>query len=367
MNITMTEPEQTTALTAPQRAALALSSAQTRTDLAELVAKSANILEVKNTAGRDDCHGAAMALVKARTTIEKTGKAAREDATAFSKAVIAEEKSLVAITAAEEARLLALRNTWDEARAAERAEAERIERERITKIHLRLADIRAVVGLANMAKLPECADLLSQLAAYVVAGFEEFEDEAATVLAETIATVTGIHDTKAAEEAERARVAAEQKAERQRLAAERAELARLQAEAKALRDAEDAAMAEMRAAFMAEISAADKAQQEARAAMAAQQAAFDAEQAAARAKSAAVIAAVTVVDEVPALLPQAANEPERSPLALVAEVNRPNRPTDVQIVEAIAAAFSVATPHALQWLVDFDVDGTIEHYEGVAA
>ena len=88
----------TTELTVTARAALALSSEQTRKDLKELVAKSANIREVKNAAGRDECHGAAMALVRARTTITKTGKAAREDAAAFQKAVIAEEKSLIAIT-----------------------------------------------------------------------------------------------------------------------------------------------------------------------------------------------------------------------------------------------------------------------------
>ena len=105
----------TTELTVTARAALALSSEQTRKDLKELVAKSANIKEVKNTAGREEAHSYAMALVKARTTITKTGKAAREDAAAFQKAVIAEEKALIAITEGEETRLLALRDGWDAA------------------------------------------------------------------------------------------------------------------------------------------------------------------------------------------------------------------------------------------------------------
>ena len=268
------EPAQTTALTAPQRAAVALSSAQTRADLSELVKKSVNIVAVLNADGRSECHAAAMALVKARTTIERVGKTAREDATAFSKAVIAEEKSLVAITAAEEARLLALRNEWDNARAKEKEEAERVERERITKIHLRIADIRAVVWLAQQADHPECYDMLDRLEAFRVEGFDEFTDEATAALAETIATVTSIHDAKAAADAERRRIKMEQDAERLRLAAERAELDRQRAEqaaakaaadAQALRDA--AEITRQRDALMAEVAAANKAQQEARAAL----------------------------------------------------------------------------------------------------
>lgn len=365
-----------TALTAPQRAAVALSSAQTRIDLAELVKKSANIVAVTNADGRTECHAAAMALVKARTTIEKVGKAAREDATAFSKACIAEEKSLVAITAAEEARLLTLRNAWDDARAAEKAEAERLERERITKIHLRLADIRAVVGLANAAKLPECRDLLARLQAYANEGFEEFSDEATTTLADTIASVSAVIVAKEEEDAERIRIKVEQEAERMKLAAEREELNRLRAEqaaaqarvetdAKALRDAEAADMAAKRDAFMAEIAAANKAQQEARAAVDAARAAFEAEQAAVRAQAAAVIAAVTVVDDEPASV--AHMEPEFVEPPTLMLVAQSIRPSDVEIVEAVAAAFSVAPATALSWILDFSVEDAITHFEGVAA
>ena len=153
-----------------------------------------------------------------------------------------------------------------------------------------------------------------------------------------------------------------------KLAAEREELNRLRAEqaaaqakvdadAKALRDAEEAEMAQRRAAFMAEMQAADKAQQEARAALAAQQAAFEAEQAAVAAKAAAVIAAVTVVDDEPEFV-------EPPTLVLVAQSIRPS---DVEIVEAVAAAFSVASATALSWILDFSVEDAITHFEGVAA
>ena len=272
------EPKVSTALTVTARAELALNAKQARIDLAAQVKKSENVREVKNAAGREEAHSYAMALVKSRTTLEKAAKATREDATAFSKAVIALEKDLLSITTPEETRLLALRNAWDEARAAEKAEAERVERERITKIHLRLADIRAVVGLANAAKVAECSSLFARLQQYPNEGFEEFSDEAATVLAETIASVTVILNAKIAEEEERARIRAEQEAERLKLAAEREELNRLRAEqaaaqakveadAKALRDAEAAELARQREALMAEIAAANKLQQEARAAL----------------------------------------------------------------------------------------------------
>lgn len=368
--------ESHTALTVTARAALALGTDKARTELAELVLKSANILAVTNAAGREECHGAAMALVKARTTIEKIGKAAREDATAFSKAVIAEEKALVAITAAEESRLLALRNTWDEARTAEKAKAERIERERIVAIHERIAGLRGfAVAAPRCVNSKAVMDLIERLMDDPVEGFDEFEIEAITVRGLTLARMKEISDTKAAEEAERARIAAEQEAERLRLAAERDELARQRkehAEAQAKMDAEtraerDAQAAEIKrqADELARQRAAFEAEQ--RAAFEAEQAAELARQRAAFASAAAVIAAVTARDQAE-LLPVAIEpEPERAPLVLVAEVRRPERPTDVQIVEAVAAAFGVAEVVALSWLIDLDMSPLLDRYEGAVA
>lgn len=215
----------TTALTVPERAAVALGSSKARLELVELVKKSAAIKEVKNAAGRDECHGAAMVLVKARTTIEKTGKAARDDATQFSKAVIAEEKALIAITATEEARLLALRNAWDEARAAEKAEAERIERARIESIQIRIADIRECAVLASQCRTAAAVwTLIEKLSADKLEGFEEFSEEAETVRDAAIGRMSVIHVAKLAEEVEAAREKAEREAEAARLAQEREEL-----------------------------------------------------------------------------------------------------------------------------------------------
>jgi len=229
--IELLEEPKTTELTVTARAALALSSEQTRKDLKELVAKSANIREVKNAAGRDECHGAAMALVRARTTITKTGKAAREDAAAFQKAVIAAEKDLIAITEGEEARLLALRDAWDDARAAEKAEAERIERVRVEQIHLRIADIREAGNLALQCRTSAMVEsLIEKMTGQQLDGFDEFTEEAHNTRTVTLARMKEISDIKFTEEQERARIKAEQEAEAARLADERAELDRQRAE-----------------------------------------------------------------------------------------------------------------------------------------
>ena len=355
--IELLEEPKTTALTVTARAALALSSEQTRKDLQELVAKSANIKEVKNTAGREECHGAAMALVRARTTITKTGKAAREDAKAFQSAVIAEEKALIAITEPEETRLLALRDKWDADRAAEKAEAERIELERITKIHLRIADIREAGNLALQCRTSAMVQgLIDKMTSTVLEGFDEFLEEAQTVRASTTERMREICVSKRLEEDERARIKAEQEAEAARLAAERAENARIAAELE--RQRQEAAEAER-------IAAQERAQQEAKAQaareaeakrLADERAAFEAEQAAFRAtmqaeadrRAAEAKALETTVTEIQ---PEQVEVTGPAPLAATDtdpfqqmdgsdELDGPQEPSDADIVAWAAASVS---------------------------
>lgn len=272
--------EPTTALTVQDRAALALASSKTRTDLIALAEKSKTITEIKNKAGRDECHSAAMKAADARILIAKTGKAARDDATKFSKAVIAEENSLIALIEPEEKRLLGLRDAWDAKIAAEKAERERIERERVLAITQRIADLRGYVALALECRTAERVQaLLESLTAKWMAfdfeaDFEEFGDEAQQAFDATKARLQEVFEGKQAEEAERARIKAEQEAAAARLAAERAELdrqraeqaererlaaearAKEEAEAQARRDAETAELQRQREAFEAEQAAA---------------------------------------------------------------------------------------------------------------
>ena len=54
--------KESTELTVVEHAALALNSSETREKLAELVEQSQSIVEIKNPAGRSECHAAAMAF-----------------------------------------------------------------------------------------------------------------------------------------------------------------------------------------------------------------------------------------------------------------------------------------------------------------
>ena len=256
-----------TELTVQDRAAIALASKKTRQDLLAMSTKYLAITEIKNSAGRAECHSAAMTLASARIAISKTGKAARDEATKFSKAIIAEEASLIAITEPEEKRLLALRDGWDTVVAAEKAAKEAAERARIAAIVVRIAAIKEYVPLAAGCRTAARVDeLLTKLHAIPLTDFEEFADEAAAAHLDSMERVIAIFDEKTAQEAEQARIKAEQAEAAAKLAAERAEFEAAQAAAKAEADrvaAEHAAqIAAERAAFEA-TQAAAKAEQEA--------------------------------------------------------------------------------------------------------
>lgn len=273
--------EPSTELTVQGRAALALSSDKTRKDLIAMAAKSAHLVEVKNKAARDEIHSAAMVLVSARTAISKTGKAARDDATKFSKAVIAEEASLIAITEPEEKRLLALRDAWDEVVAAEKAAREAAERTRVMGITERIAGIRQYVELVASCRTVERMQALQdKLAEMKIEGFEEFEDEARQVWQQTGAKVEELLNAKREQEAEQERIKAEQQEAALKLARERDEFRAQQAAAKEEADRLAAQVAAMQAAQAAKAKAeADAAAAE----LAIQRAAFEAEAAEARA------------------------------------------------------------------------------------
>jgi len=346
LNVTMQDDAP---LTLQTRAALALNSTKTERDLIALAAKNVHIVAVIDKPGRMQCHSAAMELKAARVTINNTATSAREDATQFQRAVIAEAKRLVQIVEGEETRLLALRDEWDAEQARIKAEAEAKERARVTAIHERIAAIRSYVPLAAQCRTAARVDeLLNKLVSTPQGNFEEFAEEAATVLASSIQAITAIYEERAAEEAERARA----KAEAEAAAAVLAEQRKAQA-------AEAAKLAAERAAFEEE----RRIQRES---LAAQEAAFKAQQAEAAAKSEAearqareaqeradYAAAIAVTPVAPVPAPVAAIRAPASPAAPV----KAWRPTDVEIIDALAERFGVLDVRVLEWLraMDFDV------------
>lgn len=257
--------EPTTALAVQDRAALALGSTKTRADLALLAVKFGNIIEIKNKAGRDECHAALMVLQDARIAVQKASKAAREDATRFSKAVIAEENSLVEITAKEELRLFNLRKVWDDAVAAEKAEKARLAAAQKLVIDNAMTWIRNHAVQAVGKSAADIKELVTSLETMEVT-LETFADragEAEQCRLMTLGVLNGLHAAVTAQEA----AAAQVEAERVRLEQERKEqaaaaqaaaeaTAKAAAEAaetaKAIADAHQARLDEQRRAFMQE-------------------------------------------------------------------------------------------------------------------
>ena len=237
------------------RALVALKSTETELHLKTIAAKHVGLVEIKDKAGREQVHGAAMELMRARTAIKKTADEVRDDAKKFNAAVIAEEKRLTAIVEAEETRLKALRDAWDAEQERIKREAEEKERARILAAGKRVQEIREFAKLAHECRSSEAVRRIAgRLAEVDMTGFDEFEDEAVKIHAETTQQVEQVLNTRLATEAEAARLkaeredleraqaeakrqsdelAAKQKAEADKLAEERAEFARQQQEAEA--------------------------------------------------------------------------------------------------------------------------------------
>ena len=244
-------------LTVVERAAVALGSSALEIHLSDLAKQHADIIQVSNKAGRDQVHGAAMALRHERTRIADAGKQARDDANAFSKAVIAEEKRLIAIVEPEEKRLIALRDAWDEEQARIKREAAEAEQRRKAWHESQVASIRGVVLNAVGAAPEKLRGLISELE--LIEPSEEIHAEyapvAARAKAETMSKLLEMLAEAEDREAEQARIKAAQEAEAARIAAEREELARLRAEAEARRQEDERKAAEARAAEEARLAA----------------------------------------------------------------------------------------------------------------
>lgn len=352
MNIEMIEPDTSTELTVQDRAFRALNSNKTEQSLKALAVKNVGIVAIVDKAGREQAHGAAMELKTTRVAIEKTSKAARDDATKFSKAVIAEEQRLVAIIQPEETRLLGLRDGWDEEQQRIKEEAERVERARVTAIHERISQIRGFHALSLECRTSERVDgILNRLVQTwlefdFVADFAEFGEEAQATYDNTHAAVTTVFNQKLAVETENARVKAEQQAAADKLKAEReaheAEAKKL-ADERAAFEAERAAIAAERAAAAAKVEAERLAQE----------ATAQADQAAKElAEYQAAITAPAV--EVPQVSTELFTEPLELSGQLMSIAMEPTPPSAEALIGVIAIHFNVSEELAAEWLDSAD-------------
>jgi len=229
-------------LTVNERAKAALSIDHTEQELTSLSKKFSDVTEISNSDDYSLVKGACREFQKVRVSIEKAGKAARNDANKFSKAVLSEQKRLLDIVVPEEDRLKALRKEVDDKAVREAAEKLKREEERKENINHKIEyDIR---GPANNMFGKDSAELkiyLSDLTKIEITEeeYQEFFDDA------VIAKNAGVKKLSVAieekEELERLRVLQEEQEKKQ---AE--EQARIDAENEKIRLAQEAIEKEKR-------------------------------------------------------------------------------------------------------------------------
>lgn len=258
----METENQIATLPVAERAAAILKFDDRKAQLAELAKNSERITTITNADGYKECHSARMALKNTRVAIEKLGKEARDDANAFSKAVIAKEKELLGIISPEEDRLQKLQEQWDAARAAELAEKARQERVRVEAEQRALQIIRdtplRLVG-QTAATIQTAIDELAK-PEFFDALPEGAREQARSLAVETTVRLVELHDARAAAETEAKRLADEraeleqqrkkqdaEQAERDRLAREQRE--REESERRAELKRQEEALAEQRRKF----------------------------------------------------------------------------------------------------------------------
>jgi hypothetical protein len=368
-----------TTLPPAQRAAVVLKSDAAEKDLRAMIERTAAITTVVDTNGRKEAHAAAMAIKGARVDIEKAGKTAREDATAFSKAVIAEAARLAAIAEPEEDRLLALRDNFDAKMAAEKAEKERIEAERKAGIRAKIDQISRLAVQHAGATSAALHDVLTELAKREITEeeFAEFTIEAQAALdttAHALLTLRVAAKQREEEEAERKRQAEEQRKQAEadrlelaKLRAQQAEDARIRAEEVARiekeRAAERAAIAHAQALVDQEAAKQRAEEAAARAALEKKIAEMEAERAAEEdaKRQKAEADAKLVLDHEKALQMNASwVAPVLAPVEPEPEdeaeeiATAPVRPSDADIARTVASFYCVPALDAARWLCEID-------------
>jgi hypothetical protein len=368
-------------LTVVERAAIALGTPEHEKKLRELVTQSASIVEIKNADARTQCHSAYMVLKNARVEIEKAGKTAREDATAFSKAVIEEQKRLIEITAEEESRLQELRDVWDAEREREKQEKAQTEARRVAGIRKLIDEIKGCPVAAVGRSSADIADAIEQLETRQI-GIEEFAELTGEAQAEQYAAIKMLRQMHADsvaheaeikriedERAELARLRAEQEERERQATAERAEQER---KARAEREAEESRLRAEREAAEAKLRA-ERAAAEAK--LRAEREAHEAEMQTQRdeiaRQQAELAAAQRKQEQEAAAKRRAEEEAERKEAerlraeqdAKIADQNRREReqfvekgPTDDELVDVLASHYGVTVGDVLRWLEAFDIE-----------
>ncbi len=239
-----------TELTVVERAIAAFDEKEE--ELRELAARSADIVAITNKAGYQQVVAARIALKTRRVEIAKHGKQVRDEATKFSKAVIAQEDRLIALIEPEEQRLARLQDAHDSEQLRISVEKAEAETRRVEALKARVEAIRCLPDDCWMESTAEILTTLNTAKAMTIGeDFQEFKEQAQSALFSAIQSLEGIHCKRLADDAEKEKMRLEReeliklRAETERLQkAERDRLAEDERKAHAERDAESARQAE---------------------------------------------------------------------------------------------------------------------------
>lgn len=321
---------------------------------------------LRTVQGNEDARRARKELVTLRSRADEAYKTWNEP-------ILVQQKLAREMRDQIKAEVLALEQPIDEQikadearREAERAEKARIEAARVKAHRDRIAMIAGTPAEATVMTAAQIVDLMETVASIDIsaATFEEFAEEAEGMRTVIQQRLAAIHAAKAQQEAEAARVAAE-KAElaRQRaeLEAARAEAERVARERAAAERAAAAARAEEERRIAAERAELERQQAEAAAAQAAAEKALrDAELARELAEFAAPSPAPAPVEQVDAFAQeQAAAVTAAAAERAAAPAPVRERPTDDEIVIALAKAFKVTRLVAAEWLLLMDAPAAV--------
>lgn len=313
------------------------------------IAEDVTDYDVTTTAGMKLATARRAAFRDIRIGADKERAARKAPLLEIGRLLDAKAKELVALVSPHEDRHDAAIKAEEARKAAEKAEKERIERERIAVIQGRIQDISNVPGMATgkpSASMQATLDILNGIEV-TLDEFAEFAGTAMQAKQRAVEQLELMIGSMKAQEEEAARL----KAEREQLERQQAEQRRLDAEAAAERHRlEAAARAEQaeRDRIAAEQRAAAQAALDAQAAeLHRQQEAFRAEQEAAR-LAAAPAMPEPEVDDINVV---EINEPELFELQQPVQVNK--RPTNEQLLMAVADLFTVTEDVAYQWLIEF--------------
>ena len=343
-----------TALTVIERAKAALGvTDKVEQELRELAAGTVTITKITNADGREQVHAARMVLKNRRVDLEKDGKGARDDATQFSKAVIAEEKRLIGLISGEEQRLQGLQEAWDAARAAEKQAKIDAELKRITDLQARVVKLRGNQTLTASTDPALIAKHIDDITAISIdASFEEFQQPANDAKVAGLARLRDLHTAALAHAAEQERIVAERAelaklraAEEERQAAERQRLADEERRAKEAREAQEAEMRAARERQEAEAAAERKR-------LADDRAAFEREQADAR----------------------RVREQEEAAAAERSRIANLQKPDDSDLIDVLSKHYRAPASKVVEWILAMDLSRDVidlpgsvrDHQMGIA-